>query len=114
MGPRSIAEQVDDSYANNNDDSHGTNEKIVEVDDSYNTNEKIIEADDSYNTNEKIVEVDDSYNTNEKIVEVEDSYQTNEKIVDVTNPVTCASEVKVNPNLSENLKGENPEGPQPY
>merc|ERR1712038_1542939 len=86
--PRSIAEQVDDSYANNNDDS--------------------------YNTKEKIVEVDDSYNTNEKIVEVDDSYNTNEKIVDVTNPVTCASEVKVNPNLSENLKGENPEGPQPY
>jgi hypothetical protein len=164
--PRSIAEQVDDSYANNNDDSYNTNEKIVEVDDSYNTNEKIIEADDSYNTNEKIVEVDDSYNTNEKIVEVDDSYNTNEKIVevedsyqtneeivevdapydtnekivevdnsyntnekivevddsyntnekivDVTNPVTCASEVKVNPNLSENLKGENPEGPQPY
>merc|ERR1711874_273587 len=29
--PRSIAEQVDDSYANNNDDSYNTNEKIVEV-----------------------------------------------------------------------------------
>merc|ERR1712226_1818850 len=83
-------------------------------DDSYNTNDKLIEVDDSYNTNDKLIEVDDSYNTNEKIVEVDDSYNTNEKIVDQSAPVTCASEVKVNPNLSENLKGENPEGPQPY
>merc|ERR1712244_110880 len=69
--PRSIAEQVDDSYTNN--------EKIIEADDSYNTNEKIVEVDDSYNTNEKIVEVEDSYQTNEEIVEVDNSYNTNEK-----------------------------------
>merc|ERR1719229_2058005 len=76
--PRSIAEQVDDSYANNNDDS-------------YNTNEKIVDSDDSYNTNEKIVEADDSYNTNDKLVAAGDSYNTNGKIVDQSSPVTCAS-----------------------